>query len=69
MTKQGSFKIHITESGYKLKVALQLKCKNTIVERQVALYLRSVVVVGDKKSTMSIVVERQKLHCDGNAKA
>jgi hypothetical protein len=46
MTKQGSLETHLAKSGYKLKVALQLKCKDTIVKRQVALYLKSVVVVG-----------------------
>jgi hypothetical protein len=53
MTKQGSLKTHLAKSGYKPKVAMQLKFKDTIVKRQVTLYLRSVVVVGRlKKSTM-----------------
>jgi hypothetical protein len=46
MTKQGNLKTHLAKSGYKLKVALQLKCRDIIIEKQVALCLRSVVVVG-----------------------
>jgi hypothetical protein len=51
-----------------------LKFKDTIVKRQVTLYLRSVVVVGRLKNPLwwrrriIVVAERQKLHCDGDAK-
>ncbi len=74
MIKQGSSKTHLDKSGYKLKVAMQLKFKDTIVKRQVTLYLRSVVVVGRLKNPLwwrrriIVVAERQKLHCDGDAK-
>jgi hypothetical protein len=52
MIKQGSSKTHLDKSGYKLKVAMQLKFKDTIVKRQVTLYLRSVVVVGRLKNPL-----------------
>jgi hypothetical protein len=52
MTKQGSLKIHLAKSGYKLKVVMQLKFRDTIVKKQITLYLKSVVVVGRLKNPL-----------------
>jgi hypothetical protein len=37
MTKQKSLKTHLAKLGYKLEIALQLKCNGTLVEKQAKL--------------------------------
>lgn len=58
MTKQRSLKTHLAKLGYKLEIALQLKCKGTVAKKQAKIYLRSIVIAW-----------RWKFHCDGDLEA